>query len=163
VELLAFLMLHVPNESAPGALLDVLTGRVDITFANLLDAQSQIEGGKVKVLGVGSAQRFAGMPNVPTLSESLPGFVSETWYAIVAPPGVASGVADRIAAAVAEVTKLPDVEQKLREMNVSPVSGPPNEGGLSSRRRSPRASDSRHGPAYSLPSARQRVSILVRF
>ena len=69
-------ILHVPYKSPSEAIVDVLGKRVDMTFANLLDAWPHIDDGALKVLGVGSSSRSYVLPNIPTLSETLPGVVS---------------------------------------------------------------------------------------
>ena len=66
-------ILHVPYKSPSEAILDVLSRRVDMTFANLLDALPHINDGALRVLGVGSSARSFALPDVPTLSETLPG------------------------------------------------------------------------------------------
>ena len=68
--------------SLPPRPLRHLGKRVDMTFPNLLDAWPHINDGALD-LGVGSSSRSYVLPNIPTLSETLPGVVSDTWYAIV--------------------------------------------------------------------------------
>ena len=108
-------ILHVPYKSPSEAILDVLSRRVDMTFANLLDALPHINDGALRVLGVGSSARSFALPDVPTLSETLPGVVSDTWYAIVAPPETPADIVARLSSAIAEAIVLPAVAQRLRD------------------------------------------------
>ena len=118
-------ILHVPYKSPSEAIVDVLGKRVDMTFANLLDAWPHIDDGALKVLGVGSSSRSYVLPNIPTLSETLPGVVSDTWYAIVAPPETPAGIVARLSSALAEVIALPDVAERLRDLHATPIGDSP--------------------------------------
>jgi tripartite-type tricarboxylate transporter receptor subunit TctC len=64
---------------------------------------------------------------VPTLSEALPGVVSDTWYAIVAPPGTPDQIVERLSSAVAEAIALPDVAERLRDLHASAIGDRPAE------------------------------------
>ena len=118
-------ILHVPYKSPSEAILDVLSRRVDMTFANLLDALPHINDGALRVLGVGSSARSFALPDVPTLSETLPGVVSDTWYAIVAPPETPADIVARLSSAIAEAIVLPAVAQRLRDLHASPIGDTP--------------------------------------
>ena len=118
-------ILHVPYKSPSEAIVDVLGKRVDMTFANLLDAWPHINDGALKVLGVGSSARSFALPDVSTLSETLPGVVSDTWYAIVAPPETPAEIVARLSSAIAEAIVLPDVAQRLRDLHASPIGDSP--------------------------------------
>jgi tripartite-type tricarboxylate transporter receptor subunit TctC len=64
---------------------------------------------------------------LPTVSEALPDFVSDTWFAIVAPPGTPALIATRLSDAIAETVKLPDVAKRLADMLTTPVGSSPAE------------------------------------
>jgi tripartite-type tricarboxylate transporter receptor subunit TctC len=120
-------IVHVPYKGMPPALTDLLGGRVDMMFANLSDALPYISSGKLRALGIASTTRFPRLPDVPTVSETLPGFVSETWFAIVAPPRTPTPIASRLSSAVAEVLRQPDVASTIRELSVVPAGSSPDE------------------------------------
>src|SRR3989475_8450341 len=77
---------HIPYKGNAPALTDLLAGQVDMMCDNLGVSLPHVRSGKLKALAVASKQRFAGLPNVPTLAETLPGFESVAWFGIVAPP-----------------------------------------------------------------------------
>src|SRR5215471_20878565 len=104
----------------PPALTDLLGGRVDMMFANLADALPHINSGRLRALGIATRTRFSGLPDLPTVSETLPGFVSETWFAMVAPPRTPTPIAARLSSAVAEALRLPEVASTIRELSVVP-------------------------------------------
>jgi tripartite-type tricarboxylate transporter receptor subunit TctC len=115
---------HVPYKGALGYAA-VLSGEVDAMFMNLSDALPHVRAGKLKVLAVASERAIAALPGVHPLADTLPGFVSVTWYGVVAPPGTPGAVADKLAAAVAEALKEPDTARKLAELHLQPVGESP--------------------------------------
>jgi tripartite-type tricarboxylate transporter receptor subunit TctC len=120
-------IVHVPYRGMPPALVDLLAGHVDMMFANLGDSLPHIRSGRLKVLGVGSRTRLLALPDTPAMSELLPGFISDTWYAIVAPPKTPAEIPNKISSAVAQALKLPDVAKRLEELFVTPVGSSPAE------------------------------------
>ena len=120
-------MVHVPYRGVPPALTDLIAGQVDMMFANLGDAFQHINNGKLKALAAGSESRFPRLPNLPTISETLPGFISDTWFAIVAPPQTPKEIVNRLSAAIVETVKLPDVERRLSELLTKPAGTSPTE------------------------------------
>jgi len=120
-------IVHIPYNGVPAALTDLMGGQVDMMFINLGDALPHIKSGKLKVLGVASDGRIATLPDVPAVSEALPGFVSVTWYGLVAPPKTPPEIAARLSAAIAEAVRLPDVAKKLQDFSATAVGSSPEE------------------------------------
>ena len=120
-------MVHVPYRGVPPALTDLIAGQVDMMFANLGDAFQHINSGKLKALAAGSESRLPRLPDLPTISETLPGFISDTWFAIAAPPQTPKEIANRLSAAIAETVKLPDVEKRLSDLLTKPAGTSPAE------------------------------------
>src|SRR5262249_19879888 len=73
---------HVPYKGLEPALQDLLGGQVDLMFHASTDTLPHVKTGNVKVLGVGSEARLAELPDVPAISEVLPGFIATTWFAV---------------------------------------------------------------------------------
>jgi tripartite-type tricarboxylate transporter receptor subunit TctC len=96
-------MVHVPYKGTGPAFADLLGGQVDVMFDNLIAALPHVKAGKLKLLGVGGPGRVAAFPDVPAVGEILPGFRSETWMGLVAPPGTPRALAGRQSTAVARV------------------------------------------------------------
>jgi tripartite-type tricarboxylate transporter receptor subunit TctC len=82
---------------------------------------------QVGALAIGSEQRESVLPGVPTVAETLPGYVSVTWFGVAAPPGTPADVRARIAAAVADALKQPEVARRLADLNVRAVGNTPEE------------------------------------
>jgi tripartite-type tricarboxylate transporter receptor subunit TctC len=115
---------HVPYKGAL-AYAAVLSGEVDAMFMNLSDALPHVRAGKLKALAVASEREVAALPGVRPLAETLPGFVSLTWYGVAASPGTPPAVVDKLAGAMAEALHQPDTARKLAELHLQPVGESP--------------------------------------
>src|ERR671922_1108411 len=104
---------HVPYKGTAPALADLLGGQVDIMFDNLGVSLAHVKSGKIRALAVASTRRFRSLPDVPALNETLPGFESVAWFAIVGPPKTPGQIAEKVAAGVAEALRNPEVLRRL--------------------------------------------------
>jgi tripartite-type tricarboxylate transporter receptor subunit TctC len=116
-------MVHVPYKGASGQLIDVTTGQVDMTFVSYTAAKGFIQSGKVKALGVTSAQRVSFAPDLPALGESkaLAGYRLENWFGVWAPAATPADVQQKLNAAVVQALKDPALAAKLREQGGEPA------------------------------------------
>lgn len=112
---------HIPYKGTAPALADLLAGQVEIMFDNLGVSLQHVKSGRLKALAVCSDKRFAALPDVPALSELLPGFVAIAWFGVVAPPGTPAPIAEKLSAAIAEALKQPDVRKRLGELSAEPL------------------------------------------
>jgi tripartite-type tricarboxylate transporter receptor subunit TctC len=120
-------MLHVPYKGSPGAILDLVAGRVDVMFVNHAAVFAHVNDGRLKLIAVASRERLASLPEVPTVSETLPGFVSDTWFALVAPPGTPGAIVDTLSSAIREILRTPEVIARYRQLGATPVGSTPTE------------------------------------
>jgi tripartite-type tricarboxylate transporter receptor subunit TctC len=118
---------HVPYKGNVNAHLGLLQGQVDMMFGELSSALPVIRMGTAKALAVGSEKRSPFLPDVPTMAEVLPGFVSMSWLGVVAPPGTPSAIANKLSATIAEILKQPDIARQLHDMSFEAVGGTPAE------------------------------------
>lgn len=115
---------HIPYKGTGPALNDVLGGQVQMSFTDVLTALPHIQAGKLRVLGVTSAQRSRALPDVPTLAEQgLKDFDSSVFFGIVAPAGTPPDVVNKLNASFAAVLQQTDVRQRLAQQGLEP---PPN-------------------------------------
>ncbi|HUC51588.1 MAG TPA: tripartite tricarboxylate transporter substrate binding protein [Xanthobacteraceae bacterium] len=116
---------NVPYRGSAPALNDLIAGSVDCMFDNLGVSMQLVKAGKLKLIAVASAQRMTGLPNVPTIAETLPGFAAVAWYAIVAPHGTPRSIVDKINADVNEALRDPAILKSLANLQAEPVGGTP--------------------------------------
>ncbi len=120
-------MIHVPYKGIPPAVTDVIGGRVTMLFTTTISAAPHIKSGKLRAIALTSAKRQPSMPDVPTVSETLPGYRAEAFQGMVAPAGVPKAVVDKLGAEVARIVKLPDVAERFRLDGAEPVGSTPRE------------------------------------
>jgi len=111
---------HVPYRGSAPALNGLLAGDVDFSFDNLGSAHGLISSGSIKILALASAQRLPAFAQVPTVAETLPGFVSDTWFAIAAPPKTPPALAERISRDGATALKQPEVIARYATLSAEP-------------------------------------------
>lgn len=120
-------IVHIPYKGTAPALTDLFGGTLDILFVEFASALPHIRGGKLRALGVGSERRNAFLPEVPALTEALPGFNSTVWFGIVAPPATPMPIVNRLSAAIGEVLKQPEMARRLTESGVEAVGSTPEQ------------------------------------
>jgi len=121
-------MVHVPYKGNAPAVVDLLSGQVDMMMLDLGPVLQYIRSGKLRALGVTADKRNPALPDVPAMSEVLPGFVVTAWFGMVAPPKTPAAIANKISAAMAEILKQPDVVKRLLDMgNVEPIGTTPEQ------------------------------------
>jgi tripartite-type tricarboxylate transporter receptor subunit TctC len=113
-----FQSVDVPYKGVPLAVNDVLAGQVDFTYADLAVGLAQIKGGKLKALGVTSAQRTPLAPEIPAIAETLPGYETTLWYGIMAPAGTPRDIVDKLHAAIARGMNKPDIKARFGAMGL---------------------------------------------
>lgn len=99
---------HIPYKGGPPAYADLMGGQVEMMFQGLATALPQINAGELRVLAVGSEKRHAALPDVPTMNETLPGFLSVSWTGLVAPPKTPVALVNQIFAVISEALKHQD-------------------------------------------------------
>ena len=88
-------IVNIPYRGTAPAIQDVLAGQVELMFAAVGNAQAQVKAGKLKALGVTSATRLAAFPDVPAISEVLPGYESSAWFGLFAPGRMDAGAGEK--------------------------------------------------------------------
>jgi tripartite-type tricarboxylate transporter receptor subunit TctC len=119
-------LLHVPYRGTAPAINDLMGGHVDAFFNELATSVEMQKAGKVRILAVTARERAADLPEVPTMEEAgLPGFVSDTWNAISAPPKTPAPIINRLNVAINLVLRTPEVQSRLRLLHLQTVGGSP--------------------------------------
>ena len=119
---------HIPYKTAAQMISDVIGGQIDIAFMGVATGAAQVEGGKMKAIGVTTRQRSALMPNVPTLIEQgLANYQFEGWMAMVAPAGTPRAVVDRLNAEVKAALAQKDVQESMAKIGVNILGSTPEQ------------------------------------
>ncbi|MBX6424928.1 MAG: tripartite tricarboxylate transporter substrate binding protein [Variibacter sp.] len=122
-------IVHVPYKGIGPALVDVIAGRVQISFA-VPTAIAQVRSGEVKALAVTGAKRMAALPEVPTVAEAgLPDLQFFSWNGIHLPVGTPPAIVAKINADFGKVREMPDVQERMQALGFTPEGGTAEEFG----------------------------------
>ena len=121
-------MVHVPYKGAGPAMVDLISGQLDVLFDAAVTSIPQLKAGKVRALAVTGAKRSALLPDVPTVNESgLPGYTAGSWFAIFGPAKLDRAALTRLNSDIAKVMSLPDTRQQLAARGAEPWTTRPEE------------------------------------
>jgi tripartite-type tricarboxylate transporter receptor subunit TctC len=108
---------HVPYKGATQAAMDVASGQIPVAFQGLGTVAALVRSGQVRLLGVSTEKRLASFPDVPTISETgLPGFLFNSWFAIVTPAGTPKDIVTSLNAEVLKALADPQIRRKLEDL-----------------------------------------------
>ena len=113
-------MRHVPYRGSPLALTDLLGGQVQAMFAPVASSIRYVTSNKLRALGVTSASRLTTLPDLPPLSDFLPGYEVTAWFGIGAPRNTAAEIVNRLNAEIAAVLGDPRIRARLVEVGATP-------------------------------------------
>ena len=118
-------VVHIPYKGTALAIPDLVSGKVDVLFDSLPTGLPHVRDGRLRALGVTSARRTPLAPDLPPISEVLPGYESTTWFGLFGPRGLPSEVVQRVNTAANQVLRDPEVVDKLTRLGIEPVGGTP--------------------------------------
>jgi len=115
-------MVHVPYKGTSPGIIDLVAGRVSMTFASVLTVRPHVESGKLRLLATSGAKRASVIPDVPTMAEAgVPGYAVDVWYAMFAPSATPTEILERLNGEVAAILNEPSNRSKLVSMGLEPV------------------------------------------
>ena len=114
-------IVNIPYRGTAPAIADVLAGNVQLMFAPIGNTRSLIAAGKLKALGVTSAQRLPQWPDVPAIAETLPGFESSAWFGLFGPARMVPDLARRIGDAARAAIRTDAMRKRLESDGALPV------------------------------------------
>ncbi len=110
----------VPSRGEPQAISDLMAGNVDFYFGNTSVLLSQKDHPAIRLLAVGTAQRIPSAPDIPTASETLPGFVFASWNGFLVPNGTPEDIVEKLRGAIADMVKAPEMSARLIGLGILP-------------------------------------------
>ena len=120
-------LVHVPYKGGGPAATDVLGGQIPMIFSSLVTVAQQIQAGKLKVLGVTDKTRYAGLPGVPTIAETLPGFEMSSWLGFFGPPNLPAPIVTKLHDAIVKALADPTIAAKLNSAGLLIVGNTPQQ------------------------------------
>jgi tripartite-type tricarboxylate transporter receptor subunit TctC len=118
---------HVPYKGGSSATVDILSGQVPVNFNSVLGALPFVQAGKLRALGVTTAQPSLAMPGVPTFASVYPRFELTSWLALYAPPGMPAPLVEQLNRDVTAALNVPESKRRLNDLGLELVGGSPAE------------------------------------
>lgn len=121
-------MRHLPYRITGQLVTDLITGEVPLSFQNIINVLEQARGGQVKLLALAAKTRHPSIPDTPTTAEAgMPAFLSNSWFAIVAPKGTPRPIVDILNKAAVAALKDPETIKRLQDIGTEPTPMTPDE------------------------------------
>ena len=125
--LTAINIVHVPYKGAGPALTDLVGGQVQMMFTGVSSTLPHVKSGRLKPLAVSSAKRVPILPDIPTVSEEIPGYEVLTWYGVFAPVQTAKPIVGKLNLTLAQIFSTADARQRLAALGAEPVTMSPEQ------------------------------------
>jgi tripartite-type tricarboxylate transporter receptor subunit TctC len=121
-------ILHIPYKGTAPAVVAVLSGEAQLTYSSIPTILPHVRAGKVRVLGVGNAQRLQALPEFPTIAEAgLPGYEAYAWGGMIGPANMPKDVVARLNREIVQVLKQKDVIDRMLTAGTVPTPSTPEE------------------------------------
>ena len=118
-------IVHVPYKGGGPALVDLISGQVQMTFSGVPQILPHVKAGRVKIIAIGHPTRIRSLPDAPPVADVLPGFNNTSWYGLLAPVGTPRAFVNQINADMNKVLANPEFGAKLLLQGVEPVTSTP--------------------------------------
>lgn len=118
-------IVHVPYKGGGPALVDLISGQVQMTFSGVPQILPHVKAGRVKIIAIGHPTRIKSLPDTPPVADVLPGFNNTSWYGLLAPVGTPPAIVNQINSAMNKVLAQPEFGQRLLLQGVEPVTSTP--------------------------------------
>lgn len=118
-------MVHIPYKGTALAIPDLVSGKLDVLFDSLPTGLPHVRDGRLRALAVTSAKRTSMAPELPAISEVLPGYESNTWFGLYGPKGLPQDLLAKVNSAANQALADAEVKDKLARLGIEPVGGTP--------------------------------------
>ncbi len=123
-------MVHIPYKGSSLITNDLIGGHLDIVFSDMAVMLPHVKSGRVRALGVTGTKSTPLVPGVPAVADSVPGFVMESWWGVLAPTGTPDAIITRLNTELARILQLSDVKERFANLGVEAKSSSPAEFGI---------------------------------
>jgi tripartite-type tricarboxylate transporter receptor subunit TctC len=120
-------LVHIPYKGTALAIPDLVSGKVDVLFDSLPSGLPHVKEGRLRALGITSLKRSPLLPDLPPVSDTIPGFDSVTWFGMYGPKGMPAEIVTRVNTAVNQALQDPDVKERLARLGIEPAGGTPQQ------------------------------------
>jgi len=121
-------LLHVPYKGGAQVMIDLMGGQIALMFSNQLGVLPHIKTGKLKALGVASAERSTALPDVPTFAEAgFPDFKVSVWWGVMGPAGMPKEIVNQLNREIVAGLASPEMKERLQTMSAQPIGGTPEQ------------------------------------
>lgn len=122
-------LVHVPYKGSVAAQVDLMAGRIDVFFDAIAPEVEHLKAGRVRMLGVTTAERLPAYPDHQTIAESVPGYMAQSWFGIVVAGGTPTALVDRLSRDLVESARSPEVNGLLESRGLTVIGSTPAEFG----------------------------------
>jgi tripartite-type tricarboxylate transporter receptor subunit TctC len=120
-------IVHVPYRGGAPAITDLMAGHVDLMFESLQSIAPFARDGKVRALGVSGASRSPAFPDLPTIGETVRGYLAPTWTGVIAPAGVPRPIVEKLNEAINKALASDSFKEKFAKIGDEPAGGTPED------------------------------------
>jgi tripartite-type tricarboxylate transporter receptor subunit TctC len=120
-------IVHVPYKGSPQGITDLIAGQVQVMFDNLTSISPHVRSGKVRGLGVSSLKRSPIFPDLPSISETVPGYETNSWGGMVVPAATPKAIVTRLNAEINKALQSPALKERYAAIEAEPVGGTPDQ------------------------------------
>lgn len=120
-------LVHIPYRGTALAIPDLVSGKLDVLFDSLPSGLPHVKEGRLRALGITSARRSPLLPDLPAISETVPGYETVTWFGMYGPKGLPADIVHRISTALNQALQDADVKDRLARLGIEPVGGTPQQ------------------------------------
>jgi tripartite-type tricarboxylate transporter receptor subunit TctC len=118
-------LVHIPYRGTALAIPDLVSGKVDVLFDSLPSGLPHVKEGRLRALGITSLKRSPLLPDVPPISDTIPGWESVTWFGLYGPKGMPADLVSRVNAGINQALQEADVKDRLSRLGIEPAGGTP--------------------------------------
>jgi len=120
-------LVHIPYRGTALAIPDLVSGKVDVLLDSLPSGLPHVKQGRLRALGITSLKRSPLLPDLPAISESVPGYESVTWFGVYGPKGLPADIVAKVNTGLNQALREADVKDRLAQLGIEPAGGTPQQ------------------------------------